>query len=408
MTVTFDDIRAAARALAGSVVDTPCVKSQTLSEVAGCELFLKLENLQYTASFKDRGALNRMLALTPEERERGIIAMSAGNHAQAVAYHARRLGVPATIVMPAATPFVKVRNTALLGAEVVLEGASLEEASAHAHELEAKEKLTFIHPYDDDLIIAGAGTVALEMLDAVPDLETLVVPIGGGGLIAGMAIAAKGINPDIEVYGVEAALYPAMREALAGRPVTAHGLTIAEGIAVKAPGARTTPVVAELVEDVLLAAEGDLEYAVHLFAEIEKQVAEGAGAAALAAVLAHQQVFAGKRVGIVVSGGNIDSRLLAQVLMRGLVRDGKMVRIRVEVSDLPGSLARITAAIARLGGNVIEVEHERWFEDVPVRLTEIDFLVETMDREATRRLVAGLEDEGLIVRRLSATALDDD
>jgi threonine dehydratase len=334
--------------------------------------------------------------------------MSAGNHAQAVAYHARRLGVPATIVMPAATPFVKVRNTALLGAEVVLEGASLEESSAHAHELEAKEKLTFIHPYDDDLIIAGAGTVALEMLDAVPDLEALVVPIGGGGLIAGMAIAAKAINPDIEVYGVEAALYPAMREALAGRPVTAHGLTIAEGIAVKAPGTRAMPVVAELVEDVLLAAEGDLEYAVHLFAEIEKQVAEGAGAAALAAVLAHQQVFAGKRVGIVVSGGNIDSRLLAQVLMRGLVRDGKMVRIRVEVSDLPGSLARITAAIARLGGNVIEVEHERWFEDVPVRLTEIDFLVETMDREATRRLVMGLEDEGLIVRRLSSTALDDD
>ena len=408
MTVTIDDIRAAARAIAGSVIDTPCVKSQTLSEVAGCELFLKLENLQYTASFKDRGAMSRMLALTPEERERGVIAMSAGNHAQAVAHHARGLGVPATIVMPAATPFVKVRNTALLGAEVVLEGASLEEASAHAHDLAAKERLTFIHPYDDDLIIAGAGTVALEMLDAVPDLETLVIPIGGGGLIAGMSIATKAINSEIEIFGVEAALYPAMREALAGRPVTAHGLTIAEGIAVKTPGARTLPVVAELVEDVLLVAEGDLEYAVHLFAEIEKQVVEGAGAAALAAVLAHQPLFAGKRVGIVVSGGNIDSRLLAQVLMRGLVRDGKMVRLRVEVSDLPGSLARITAAIARLGGNIIEVEHERWFEDVPVRLTEIDFLVETMDREATRRLVTGLEEEGFTVRRLSSTALDND
>jgi threonine dehydratase len=408
MTVTIDDIRAAARAIAGSVVDTPCVKSQTLSEIAGCELFLKLENLQYTASFKDRGALNRMLALTPEERERGVIAMSAGNHAQSVAHHARRLGVPATIVMPASTPFVKVRNTALLGAEVVLEGDTLEDSSAHAHKLAAAEKLTFIHPYDDELIIAGAGTVALEMLDAVPDLEVLVVPIGGGGLIAGMAIAAKAISPEIDVYGVEAALYPAMREALAGRPGTAHGLTIAEGIAVKAPGTRTLPVIVELVKDILLAAEGDLEYAVHLFAEIEKQVVEGAGAAALAAVLANGPEFAGRRVGIVVSGGNIDSRLLASVLMRGLVRDGKMARLRVEVSDLPGSLARITAAIARLGGNIIEVEHERWFQDVPVRLTEIDFLVETMDREATRRLIAGLEEDGLSVRRLSSTALDDD
>ena len=408
MTVTIDDIRGAARAIAGSVVETPCVKSQTLSEIAGCELFLKLENLQYTASFKDRGALNRMLALTPEERERGVIAMSAGNHAQAVAHHARRLGVPATIVMPASTPFVKVRNTALLGAEVVLEGDTLEDASTHAHKLAAAEKLTFIHPYDDELIIAGAGTVALEMLDAVPDIEALVVPIGGGGLIAGMAIAAKAISPEIDVYGVEAALYPAMREALAGRPITAHGLTIAEGIAVKAPGTRTLPVVVELVKDILLAAEGDLEYAVHLFAEIEKQVAEGAGAAALAAVLANGPEFAGRRVGIVVSGGNIDSRLLASVLMRGLVRDGKMARLRVEVSDLPGSLARITAAIAKLGGNIIEVEHERWFQDVPVRLTEIDFLVETMDRDATRRLIAGLEEEGLSVRRLSSTAFDDD
>jgi threonine dehydratase len=337
-----------------------------------------------------------------------VIAMSAGNHAQAVAYHARRLNVPATIVMPTTTPFVKVRNTQLLGAEVVLQGDSVEAASAHAHMLSEQEQLSFIHPYDDDLIIAGAGTVALEMLDAVPDLETLVVPIGGGGLIAGMAIAAKTISPDIEIYGVEAALYPAVRETLAGRPVTAHGLTIAEGIAVKAPGNRTLPVIAEQIEDVLLVTEGDLEYAVHLIAEIEKLVAEGAGAAALAAVLAHAPVFAGRRVGIVLSGGNIDSRLLAQVLMRGLVRDGKMVRLRVEVSDVPGSLAHITAAIARLGGNVIEVEHERWFEDVPVRLTEIDFLVETMGRDATRRLVAALEEDGFSVRRLSSSAMDDD
>jgi threonine dehydratase len=408
MTITLDDIRMAAQAIAGSVVETPCIKSQTLSEIAGCELFLKLESLQYTASFKDRGALNRMIALTPEERERGVIAASAGNHAQAVAYHARRLGAPATIVMPKATPFVKIRNTEMLGAEVVLEGASFEDAFAHANALAAKEGLTFIHPYDDERVIAGQGTVALEMLDAVPDLEALVVPVGGGGLIAGMASAAKAIAPDIEIYGVEAALYPAVREALAGRPNTAQGFTIAEGIAVKTPGKHTLPVIAELVEDMLLVSEGDLEYAVHLIAEIEKLVAEGAGAASLAAVLAHGPIFAGKRVGIVVSGGNIDSRLLASVLMRGLVRDGKMVRLRVEVSDLPGSLARVTSLIARLGGNIIEVEHQRWFQDVPVRLTEIDFLVETMDREATRRLLAGLEAEGLAVRRLSSTALDDD
>jgi threonine dehydratase len=291
---------------------------------------------------------------------------------------------------------------------VVLEGASLEEALAHATALAAREGLTFIHPYDDERVIAGQGTVALEMLDAVPDLDALVVPVGGGGLIAGMATAAKALHPEIEIYGVEAALYPAMREALAGRPNTAQGFTIAEGIAVKAPGRNTLPIIAELVEEVLLVSEGDLEYAVHLIAEIEKLVAEGAGAAALAAVLAHAPIFAGKRVGIVVSGGNIDSRLLASVLMRGLVRDGKMVRLRVQVSDLPGSLARVTATIARLGGNIIEVEHERWFQDVPVRLTEIDFLVETMDRESTRSLLAGLEAEGLTVRRLSSTALDDD
>jgi threonine dehydratase len=322
-----------------------------------------------------------------------------------VAYHARRLGVPATIVMPVSTPFVKVRNTSHLGAEVVVHGESLDEALAHAREIEREEGLTFIHPYDDDRVIAGQGTIAIEMLDAVPDLEALVVPVGGGGLIAGMAIAAKDIAPAIEIFGVEAAMYPSMREALEGRTAVAHGYTIAEGIAVKTPGSRTRPVIDALVEDILLVGEPDLEYAVHLIAEIEKLVAEGAGAAALAAVLANRALFAGRRVGLVVSGGNIDSRLLASVLMRGLVRDGRIVRLRVEVSDLPGSLAHVTALIAELGGNVIEVEHERWFQDVPARLTEIDFLVETMDRDATGALVAGLERAGFAVRRLSSTAL---
>jgi threonine dehydratase len=408
MPVTFEDIRAAADAIRGSVVETPCVKSETLSQIAGAELFLKLESLQYTASFKDRGALNRMLALAPEERDAGVIAMSAGNHAQSVAYHARRLGVPATIVMPKATPFVKIRNTEMLGAEIVLHGDSLEEASDHANGLAREEGLTFIHPYDDDLVIAGQGTVGLEMLDSVPDLEMVVVPVGGGGLIAGVATAVKALRPEIEVYGVEAALCPSMREALAGQRPSAHGLTIAEGIAVKTPGMRTLPIVEATVEDILLVAEGEIEYAVHLMAEIEKLVTEGAGAAALAAVLAHAPVFAGRRVGLIVSGGNIDSRLLASVLMRGLVRDGRLARVRVEVSDIPGSLARVTEQIGALGGNIVEVEHERWFQDVPARLTEVDFLIETMDREATRALIEGLVDAGYTVRRLSSTALDEE
>ncbi len=405
MAVTIEDIRAAADAIRGSVVETPCVKSRTLSEIAGAEIFLKLENLQYTASFKDRGALWRMLDLTAEQRDAGVIAVSAGNHAQSVAYHARRLGVPATIVMPVSTPFVKVRSTGQLGAEVVLHGDTLDEAGAHAHEIADAEELTFIHPYDDDRVIAGQGTVALEMMEEVPDLDALVVPVGGGGLIAGMATAAKALDPAIEIYGVEAAMYPSMREALEGRAAVARGYTIAEGIAVKTPGARTLPVIEALVEDILLVGEPDLEYAVHLIAEIEKLVAEGAGAAALAAVLANRALFAGRRVGLVLSGGNIDSRLLASVLMRGLVREGRIVRLRVEVSDLPGSLAHVTALIAELGGNVIEVEHERWFQDVPARLTEIDFLVETMDRAATEALVGGLERAGFAVRRLSSTAL---
>jgi threonine dehydratase len=404
MTVTIDDIRAARAAIAGEVARTPLVTSRTLSEIAGADIRLKLENLQYTASFKERGALNRLLALAPEERKRGVIAVSAGNHAQAVAYHATRLGIAATVVMPAATPFIKVANTERLGAHVVLEGDTLAEAATRADALAAAESLVFIHPYDDALVIAGQGTVALEMLEDAPDLDVLVVPVGGGGLIAGCAVAARAVNPGIEIVGVEAALYPSMRQALAGEEPRVHGETIAEGIAVKTPGTLTRAIVADLVADILLVGESEIERAVHLTAEIEKLVVEGAGAAPLAAVLSNRERFAGLRCGLVVSGGNIDSRLLSSVLMRGLVRDGRLVRIRVEVSDRPGQLSAVTALIGELGGNIVDVHHDRWYRDIPVKMTGIDFVVEIRDDSAAQRIVDGLTGHGFDARRLSSDA----
>ena len=406
MTVTIKTIRKAAAAIDGAVARTPMVYSKTLSDITGAELWLKLENLQYTASFKERGALNRLLALTDDERAAGIIAMSAGNHAQAVAHHATRLGIAATIVMPSNTPFIKVTNTETLGARVVLHGDSVDEAAVFAHDLAKKDGLVFIHPYDDELVIAGQGTLAIEMLEDQPDLDALVVPIGGGGLIAGCATAAKAIRPEIEIIGVEAALYPSMHEALDGTAATAHGHTIAEGIAVRQPGKITRRIVKSLVSDIVLVSEGAIEQAVHLIAEIEKLVAEGAGATPLAAVIERPETFAGRRVGLVISGGNIDSRLLASVLMRGLVRSGRLVRLRIEVSDLPGSLARVTGLIGKLGGNIVEVDHERWYYDVPVRLTELDVLVETRDPSNARDIVEGLNAEGFPARLLSGTAID--
>jgi len=395
--VTLDDIRAAAQRIAGALEVTPCVHSRTLSKLTGAEVFLKFENLQFTASFKERGALNKLLSLDAAERKRGVIAMSAGNHAQAVAYHAARLGIPATIVMPRGSPNTKVRNTQVHGARVVLEGENLFEAGKHARTLAARDNLVFVHPYEDELIIAGQGTVALEMLEALPDLEVLVVPVGGGGLISGMATAAKALNKDILVYGVESQNYPSMHQRLTGQPVECGGDTIAEGIAVKDVGNIAFSIIGELVSEVLVVKEETIERAVVALIEIEKTVAEGAGGAGLAALLEHPARFAGKRVGLPISGGNIDSRVLASVLMRGLVRDARLVRLRVTMPDISGSLAKVAALIAEGGGNVVEVQHQRVFGTASVKSTEIEFLLETRDREHTDALVALLEKNGVRV-----------
>ena len=393
----IDDIRAAAARLEGAIEHTPCVRSRTLSRLTGAEVFLKFENLQFTASFKERGALNRLLALTPEERKRGVIAMSAGNHAQAVAYHAARLGVRAVIVMPKGSPNSKIRNTEVHGAEVVLAGDSLHEAAAHAHERAAREHLVFVHPYEDRLVVAGQGTVGLEMLQAVPELDVLVIPVGGGGLIAGVAIAAKALKKEIRIFGVESRSYPSMHQKLAGLPVEVGGDTIAEGIAVKDVGSLAVGVVQRLVEEVLVVEEDTIERAVVALIEIEKTVAEGAGAAGLAALLEHRDRFAGRRVGIPICGGNIDSRLLASVLMRGLVRDGRLARLRVTLPDVAGSLAKVAAMIGEGGGNIVEVQHQRVFGAVSVKSPDVEFMVETRDREHLAALVARLEAAGVRV-----------
>lgn len=404
MNLTLDTIRDAARAIEGAVVHTPTVHSRTLSQLAGAEVFLKLENLQYTASFKDRGALVKLLSLPREQRAAGVVAASAGNHAQGVAYHAERLGIPATIVMPVHTPFIKVVRTRDFGAKVVLHGEGVAEAARHAQELTAAHGYTFVHPYDDPRIIAGQGTVALEMLADRPELDCLVVPVGGGGLIAGCAIAAKALKPDIRIYGVEAALYPSMLRALRKEDPGIGGPTIAEGIAVKDPGSLTLPVVERLVDDILLVDEPALERGVQLLLEIEKTVAEGAAAAALAAVLAHPEIFAGRRAGLIVSGGNIDTRLLAQVLMRGMARDGRIARLRVEITDAPGTLAKVAGCIAEAGGNIVEIYHQRMFSDVSVKHADLDAVVETRDAAHLREIIQRLEAAGLSVRQLSNTA----
>jgi threonine dehydratase len=395
--VTIDDIRAAGQRISGSVEQTPCVHSRTLSRLAGAQVYLKFENLQFTASFKERGALNKLLSLSEAERRRGVIAMSAGNHAQAVAYHAARLGIPTTIVMPKGSPNTKIKNTQVHGATVVLEGENLFEAGKHARALAARDDLVFVHPYEDPLIIAGQGTAGMEMLEAVPDLQVLAVPVGGGGLISGIATAAKALNPGILVYGVETANYPSMHQRLNNLPVVCGGDTIAEGIAVKDVGATALAIIRRLVEEVLVVKEETIERAVVALIEIEKTVAEGAGAAGLAALLEHPQRFAGKRVGILISGGNIDSRALASVLMRGLVRDGRLVRLRVTMPDVSGSLAKVAAVIAEAGGNIVEIQHQRIFGTSSVRSPEVEFLVETRDRAHTDALVRALEEKDVRV-----------
>lgn len=405
--ISIGDIRRAARIIADSIVRTPCTRSQTLSELTGADISLKLENLQFTASFKDRGALNRLSTLSDTEKKRGIIAMSAGNHAQAVACFATRLGIPATIVMPENTSFIKITNTERLGATVVLHDATLEEAGQHAQGLREEHDLTFIHPYDDPLIIAGQGTAALEILEDIPEIDVLVVPVGGGGLIAGCAVAAKAIKPSIEIIGVQAALYPAMKQALDGEATTITGTTIADGIAVKSPGVITRKIIAELVDDIVLVKEDRIEHAVHLLAEIEKLVVEGAGAAALAAVLQNRERFSGRKIGVLVSGGNIDSRTLANVLMRGMIGAGRIVRMRIEMPDSPGTLSIVSALIGDLGGNIIEVDHNRWFRDVPARTTAVDVLMEIRRSADSAKIIQGIENAGFKVRRLSRDAVED-
>jgi threonine dehydratase len=401
MVVSLADVQAAARELQGQVVLTPCLTSQHLSELFGCQLTLKFENFQRCSSFKDRGAYVKLASLSAEERARGVIAMSAGNHAQGVASHAAQLGIPATIVMPRLTPFVKVERTARFGAKVVLEGDSVEDASVFARKIAAERDLTFVHPYDDPLIIAGQGTLALEMLAAAPDLDVLVVPIGGGGLIAGVATAAKGVNPDIEIVGVQAAACPSAYRKRAGLPSAPSRPTIAEGIAVKAPGELTFPIIQALVGDILLFEEEALEQAILTLLEVEKTVVEGAGAAGLAAVASYRERFAGRRVGLVLCGGNIDLRLLSVVVQRGLARSRRLIWLRVGMADAPGNLARAAALIGEAGGNIVEVDHQRLFSPLSVKSSEVNFIIETRNAAHATELITALRAAGFDVRAMS-------
>jgi threonine dehydratase len=396
---TIDDIRAAAKRIEGAVVRTPMLKSRTLSELIGAEVWLKFENLQFTAAYKERGALNKLLQLTPEERARGVIAASAGNHAQAVAYHAKRLGIPAVIVMPEGTPTIKVTQTEGHGARVVLYGKIVDDAFAKARELEAEHGYVFVHPFDDPQIIAGAGTVGLEMLEDAPDLDTIIVPIGGGGLMSGVSIAARSVKPDIELIGVEAELYPSMKCAIQNCQMPLGGDTLAEGIAVKHPGELTSRILADYANDVVLVPERDLERAVAMLAGIEKTVVEGAGAAGLAAMLNDPERFRGKKVATLLCGGNIDTHLLANVLVRDLVRQGRIARLRVAASDRPGALAAITAKVYEAGANIIEVNHSRIFTRLPAKDTVIEVECEARDPAAIDDVVARLEAAGFEVER---------
>lgn len=395
--VGMADIEAAAARIASGIRRTPASYSQRLSAVAGCDLHFKFEIFQFTASFKERGALNKLLQLTEAEKTQGVITVSAGNHAQAVAHHASRLGIPSTVVMPRTTAFTKVTRTEALGARVILGGEGFSEAADLADRIQKEQALTFVHPFEDPAIIAGQGTAALEFLTDFADLDSLIVPVGGGGLISGSAIAAKALCPGIEVVGVQSACYPAMIAALEGRTIHPTLQTVADGIAVKAPGRLATEVVRALVDEMIAVEEGDIERAVCLLSEIENVVVEGAGAAALAAVLARPERFRGRRVGVILSGANIDSRVLAGCLMRGLLRDGRMVRLYVKMEDVAGSLAKVATVIGQHGGNILEVLHHRMTTDITARYTGIEILVETRGRDHTSRITGGLEDAGFQV-----------
>jgi threonine dehydratase len=406
--VTLAAVRHAAAAIAGTIAHSPVVASPALSELAGTEVHLKLETLHRTGSFKERGALAKLLTLDPSQRRAGVVAMSAGNHAQGVAYHALRLGVPATIVMPEGTPFIKIDRTEALGATVVLNGDSLAAAREAADTLAREQGLVLIHPYDDADVIAGQGTIGLELLADRPDLDTLVIPIGGGGLISGIAVAAKAIKPEIEIVGVQSTLYPSMYRLLRGEDPgpPAAAATLAEGIAVKEPGRLTSRIIKKLVSEIRLVDEIMLEGAVETLLERQKLVAEGAGATGLAAVLAETERFRGRRVGIVITGGNMDSRLLASILMRGLVREGRLVRLRCELPDVPGALSRLSGVIGKHAGNIVEVHHQRLFHDTSVKRAELDVVVETQNRRHVEVLIAALVAAGFPTRLLLSSADD--
>ena len=402
------ELKAAAARLAGRVIRTPLVHSRTLSEITGAEVWLKLENQQFVASFKERGAANKLLTLSADEARRGVIAMSAGNHAQGVAYHAHNLGIAATIVMPKSTPFVKVSRTRKLGARVRLEGETLAESAAFARQLAADENLVFVHPYNDPAVIAGQGTVALEMLEDQPALDCLLTPVGGGELVAGCAIAASGHASAVEVIGVEVESYAAVAQHLAGRPISVGGATIAEGIAVRDVGALPLAILREYGIEVMTVAERLIEKAVIQMLEIEKTVTEGAGAAALAALMSDPGRFVGRKIGLIVSGGNIDTRTLANVLMRGLVRDGRLIDLVVEISDKPGALAELACVIAELRGNIVEVQHQRLFSALSANMTEVELVIEAQDTAHGSAIVAGLEAKGVRARRRDRLVLSRD
>ena len=402
MSVTLADIEAARRAIAGHVLRTPILPAPRLSALTGARVHVKYENLQVTNSFKERGARCKLASLTPAERARGVIAMSAGNHAQAVAYHAAALGIHATVVMPVMTPFVKVAATKAHGAEVLLDGETISEAQARAEDEARRRGLIWVHPYDDVHVIAGQGTIALEMLEEVPDLDVLVIPIGGGGLISGIAIAAKAIKPAIEIVGVECALDPSMWNAIHGEHRPLGGATLAEGIAVKNVGSLTLPIIRELVGDILLVDEEHIERAVNAYLTLQKAMAEGAGAAGLAAMLAEPRRFAGRNVGLVLCGGNIDPRILASIMVRELERENRIVSFRLTIADRPGLLGQIATTIGRLGANILEVDHKRLFLDVPAKGARLDVTVETRDAAHAEEILAAFKAEGFAPVRLVA------
>ena len=388
--VSIADVRAAHERISGAIVRTPTLLSRTLSNLTGAEVWLKFENLQFTAAYKERGALNCLLSLTPEQRAKGVIGASAGNHAQGLAYHGARLGVPVTIVMPVPTPVVKVMQTEGHGATVVMHGEKFEEAYHHARRLEQEQGLTFVHPFDDPAVIAGQGTVALEMLEDAPEIDTLIVPIGGGGLISGTATAARGINPDIRLFGVQAELYPSMYDLIKNAALPCDGDTLAEGIAVKDPGALTRRFVEALVDDIVLVSERSLEQAVSLLVQIEKTVVEGAGAAGLAAMLSHREMFEGRKVGLILTGGNVDTRLLANVLLRDLARSGRLARLRIRLQDRPGTLFQVSRIFDEQSVNILELSHQRIFTNLPAKGLSLDVECETRDAAHLERLIGAL------------------